>query len=637
MTDKTLYTEDSIESLSPREHVRLRSGMYIGSTEDPTQLIIELFSNALDEHNLGHGNIITIGIKGIDKTKPPIIVVEDEGQGFPIDSWREDGETVLQAAFDVMNTSGKYSEDGVYGGTSLGLNGVGAKATCFLASKMEVVSTQKGKSESLVFKDGILESRKIFNSKFKTGTCISFVPDPQFFERPYPDINRLRKIFDDICGLCPKLTIILNTSYIGKDDNSAEKIESFSHPKGIVELVEQENSNPLVNSIYSFQEKEDKYTLDCGLTYSDNNSSKIIAYVNYGLTEQGPHITAIKSCITKVMNKWAREQNILKDKDKNLDGDSLQEGLILVFNLIAPNISYDAQTKSRIVNKDFVPFLNEIVAKHLEIWLDNNPEDGKKIVEKALLARRAAEAAKKAREAVRNQKAKKKKNKILHPDKLKDAEYLGQDSTLLIVEGLSAGASMAVARDVSKYGILMLRGKLINAFTNSESKLMKNEEIQLLLQALNIEPGNYDSSQLRYGRVAICTDSDSDGYNIGLLITVALQHFCPEFIQEGRLCWLRSPLYILKNKKKESYFFTDNELAAARSKTKLQGELQRNKGLGSLSAEQARSSMFGENQHIDVISPDEFSIVLLDKLMGTNVTARKKYIFENIDFAEVRE
>ena len=637
MTDKTLYTEDSIESLSPREHVRLRSGMYIGSTEDPTQLIIELFSNALDEHNLGHGNIITIGIKGIDKTKPPIIVVEDEGQGFPIGSWREDGETVLQAAFDVMNTSGKYSEDGVYGGTSLGLNGVGAKATCFLASKMEVVSTQKGKSESLVFKDGILESREVFNSKFKTGTCISFVPDPQFFERPYPDINRLRKIFDDICGLCPKLTIILNTSYIDKDDNSAEKIESFSHPKGIVELVEQENSNPLVNSIYSFQEKEDKYTLDCGLTYSDNNSSKIIAYVNYGLTEQGPHITAIKSCITKVMNKWAREQNILKDKDKNLDGDSLQEGLILVFNLIAPNISYDAQTKSRIVNKDFVPFLNEIVAKHLEIWLDNNPEDGKKIIEKAVLARRAAEAAKKAREAVRNQKTKKKKNKILHPDKLKDAEHLGEDSTLLIVEGLSAGASMSVARDVSKYGILMLRGKLINAFTNTENKLLKNEEIQLLFQALNIEPHNYDSSVLRYGRVAICTDSDSDGYNIGLLIATALQHFCPEFIQEGRLCWLRSPLYILKDKKKETYYFSDSELTAAREKGKLVGELQRNKGLGSLSAAQARESMFGDKQHMDVLKPDDVSVGLLEKLMGTSVTFRKQYIFDNIDFAEVRE
>lgn len=202
---------------------------------------------------------------------------------------------------------------------------------------------------------------------------------------------------------------------------------------------------------------------------------------------------------------------------------------------------------------------------------------------------------------------------------------------------LSAGASMAVARDVSKYGILMLRGKLINAFTNSEAKLLKNEEIQLLLQALGIDPNNYDSSDLRYGRIAICTDSDSDGYNIGLLIAVALQHFCPQFIQENRLCWLRSPLYILKDKKKETYYFTDAELSTARAKGTLKGELQRNKGLGSLSAEQARASMFGDNQHIDVLKPTDSAIYLLEQLMGSNVTARKKYIFDNIDFAEVRE
>lgn len=202
---------------------------------------------------------------------------------------------------------------------------------------------------------------------------------------------------------------------------------------------------------------------------------------------------------------------------------------------------------------------------------------------------------------------------------------------------LSAGASIAVSRDPKKYGILMLRGKLINAFTNSDSKLLKNEEIQLLLQALGIESGEYDSSNLRYGRIAICTDSDSDGYNIGLLIATALQHFCPQFIQEGRLCWLRSPLYILKNKKENTYFFTDAELNIARAKGPLKGELQRNKGLGSLSAQQARDSMFGSNQHIDVLNSSDSAIALLEELMGTNVTARKKYIFDNIDFAEVRE
>ena len=625
MKDKTLYDKDSIQSLSPREHVRLRPGMYIGATKDPTQLVVEIFSNALDEHNLGHGNLIEVAVD----PETGKCEVNDYGQGFPIDEEREDGKTILQASFDEMNTSGKYSDDGVYGGTSLGLNGVGSKATNFLSSKFHVITYRDGKYEELNFKDGVLISRHSGKVKHSSGTHIRFYPDTQFFEDPLPDVNYLRKMFHDICGMCPTLEIDF---YIGTNK------EVIQHPNGMKYLIQESiGKSKEIATPFVFQKSQDKYKIDCGIDYCSRDSAVIRAYVNYGLTEQGPHITTIKGTITKELNKWAREHGFLKGKEKNLDGESLQEGLVLVFNLVAPSISYDSQIKSRIVNKDFVPFLNEVFSEQLEIWLDNNPDNGKAIIEKALLARRAAEAAKKAREAVRNQKTKKKKNKILHPDKLKDAEHLGQDSTLLIVEGLSAGASMSVARDVSKYGILMLRGKLINAFTNTESKLLKNEEIQLLFQALNIEPHNYDSSVLRYGRVAICTDSDSDGYNIGLLIATALQHFCPEFIQEGRLCWLRSPLYILKDKKKETYYFSDSELTAAREKGKLVGELQRNKGLGSLSAAQAKESMFGDKQHMDVLKPDDISVGLLEKLMGTSVTFRKQYIFDNIDFAEVRE
>lgn len=196
---------------------------------------------------------------------------------------------------------------------------------------------------------------------------------------------------------------------------------------------------------------------------------------------------------------------------------------------------------------------------------------------------------------------------------------------------------MAVARDVTKYGILMLRGKLINALTNKDERLWKNEEIQLLFKALGVDVNNYDSKDLRYGRVGICVDSDSDGGHIGLLIAAAIYHFCPRFLEERRLCWLRSPLYIVKNKKTEDYYFTDQELNAAKAKGLIKGELQRNKGLGSLSAEQARKSMFGENQHMDVLLPDEKSVKLLYELMGSDVTPRKDYIFNHIDFSEIRE
>ena len=385
MKDKTLYDKDSIQSLSPLEHVRLRPGMYVGSTKDSTQLLVELFSNALDEHNLGHGNVIEIGIN----TKTGECVVSDQGQGFPLLEYREDGKTILQASFDEINTSGKYSDDGVYGGTSLGLNGVGGKAANFLAHYFIVTSYDGSSYEKITFKEGVFQKRERGKLDHFSGTTIVFKPSEEFFETPLPDINLLRKMFHDICGMCPSLQIIFSVD---------KKVEKIYHPEGLRYLVNQiTGKDKSISEPFFFQKQQDKYSIDCGLGYADKNSSHIVAYVNYGLTEQGPHITAIKTCITKIMNKWAREQNVLKEKDKNLDGDSLQEGLVLVFNLVSPNISYDAQTKSRIVSKDFVPFLNEVFSEQLEVWLDNNPDDGRKIIEKALLARRAAEAAKKAR------------------------------------------------------------------------------------------------------------------------------------------------------------------------------------------------------------------------------------------------
>lgn len=225
------------------------------------------------------------------------------------------------------------------------------------------------------------------------------------------------------------------------------------------------------------------------------------------------------------------------------------------------------------------------------------------------------------------------------PANRNDGPFIKTEEIVYIIHYvLSAGASMAVARDTKKYGILMLRGKLINALSNKEDRLMKNEEIQLLFKALGIEPHlSYAPEELRYGKVAICVDSDSDGYHIALLIMSALQYFCPQFIMEKRLCWLRSPLFIVKNKNTEEYYFSDKELATAKQENKVKGELQRCKGLGSLSATQAKNSMFGENQHLDVLIQDNGSIEILKKLMASNSESRRDFVFNNIDFSEVRE
>ena len=615
---KNDYTKESIQSLTPREHVRKRPSMYCGDTSTPNQLMMELFSNALDEHNIGHGDTIDIFID--DKSNH--CSIQDYGQGFLVDEKREDGKTVFQAAFDTMNTSGKYTEDGVYEGSSLGLNGIGGKLVTYLSNSTITKTTRDGKWECNEFVDGILSKHEtgIAEKDAKNGTFVSYFPDAQFFGTDRTSIPFFKKFFNDITCICPTLTVFLNG-------------EKISH-NSIEDMLDEKRGKDIEIVGNHFVMNTDQINL--AMTFTSGSQAKIIPYVNYGITSSGPHITGIKSTLTRVFNNWAKENNLLTAKDKNLDGAAIQEGIVLVCNINSKGVKYNAQVKDDIIDMD--TSFTSALGQQLEVWLDSNPEDAKAILDKAILARKAAEAAKRARAAVKNNKKRGNKVKILNPDKLKDAEFLGQNSTLLVVEGLSAGASMCVAREIDKYGILMLRGKLINALANKDDRLLKNEEIQLLFKALGIRPHeDYEETSLRYGRIGICVDSDSDGYHIGLLIASALEHFCPKFIQENRLCWLRSPLYIVKGKDKEQYYFTDQEMDAARPNLPAGVEVQRCKGLGSLSASQARNSMFGQNQHMDVLIPTNRTKNKLMTLMGSNADGRKDFIFNNIDFSEVKE
>ena len=614
---KNDYTKESIQSLTPREHVRKRPSMYCGDTSTPNQLMMELFSNALDEHNIGHGDIIDVSID-----KSGLCRIEDFAQGFLVDEMREDGKTVFQAAFDTMNTSGKYTDDGVYEGSSLGLNGIGTKLVTYLSKNVVAETVREGKWECNSFSDGVCYSHQSGNAKetAHTGTTVTYLPDEQFFDTDKTSVLFFKKFFNDITCICPTLTVFLNG-------------EKISH-NSIEDMLDEKRGKDIEIVGNHFVMNTDKINL--AMTFTSGSQAKIIPYVNYGITSSGPHITGIKSTLTRVFNNWAKENNLLTAKDKNLDGAAIQEGIVLVCNINSKGVKYNAEVKDDIIDMD--TSFTIALGQQLEVWLDSNPEDAKAILEKAILARKAAEAAKRARAAVKNNKKRGNKVKILNPDKLKDAEFLGQDSTLLVVEGLSAGASMCVAREIDKYGILMLRGKLINALANKDDRLLKNEEIQLLFKALGIRPHeDYEETGLRYGRIGICVDSDSDGFHIGLLIASALEHFCPKFIQENRLCWLRSPLYIVKYKDKEQYYFTDQEMNAARPNLPAGVEVQRCKGLGSLSASQARNSMFGENQHMDILIPTDKTKDKLVTLMGSNSDGRKDFIFNKIDFSEVKE
>lgn len=620
------YNENSIQQMDPLTFCRHRPDSYLGSNEDSTQLVREIMSNSSDEFLIGNCSEIYIDY---DKDNN-IVKVSDNGQGIVPNVFKEEGQSVLEIVYGNINSSGKYdkSEDAVYK-VSTGAFGIGAALTNYLSHWLKATTKRDGEFETVYFEEGVFFKRESGKcDKKEHGVIVEFNPSEDFFRDAKPNFNKLKQEIFNLTCVCKGLKVFLN----GKE---------FYHPDGLEDLVTENVADniELINSHFSFTDTvSESQGFDFCMAATSRSNCEIIPFGNYSLVESGAPITAVKTILTRCFNNFAREQKLLKDKDKNLDGSSIQEGLVIAFNLVSQQIRYDSQTKVRICSTEDNPYITEVLGQQLTTWLDNNPEDGKAIIEKAILARKASEAAKKAREAVKSKKRKANKVKILHPDKLKDAEYLGEDSTLLIVEGLSAGSSMAVARNPEQFGILMLRGKLINALSNKQDKLLKNEEIQLLFKALNISPEEeYDSSKLRYGKIAICVDADSDGFHIALLITSALQHFCPQFIEEKRLCWLRSPLYIVKDKGQEKYYFTDKEMDLNRPNLPSSAIVQRNKGLGSLSAVQARQSMFGENQHIDVFNSSESAIDLLVQLMGADSSYRKKYIFENIDFSEVRE
>ena len=314
-------------------------------------------------------------------------------------------------------------------------------------------------------------------------------------------------------------------------------------------------------------------------------------------------------------------------------------GLVYICSVNLKNPIYDGQTKSKITNPELRGLAQRATTMALQDFKVRRANEYKSVIDALTREKKAAAAAERARKQVMEASKdveKNQKKKVFATDKLKDAEFLGEESTLLLVEGNSAGASMAMARDITKYGILSLRGKVINALSNPEEKIFQNEEIKLLLSAMNIVPGKYDAKKLRYGRIAICSDADSDGAHIGLLIMAALRYLAPQFIEEGRLCWLHSPLYIVKNGKNESYYFSDEEFNAVRGKIK--GEVTRAKGLGALSEKQARASMFtDEFQRMEALIPDPDSIILLEELMGKDVVPRREFVFNKIDFSEVRE
>ena len=614
------YGINDIKSLSFKEGVRTRIQMYLGSAdnEGTYQAFKEIINNATDEALCGYGNQIDISVDEKNNT----IEVQDYGRGVPF-GMREDGENVLVSIYSKSHTGGKF-EEGAYKNVS-GLNGIGAKCVCLSSLDFVVESCRNGKMARATFMKGDLVSYNEFDTKHANGTLVRFTPDPEVFkdEPIHYSFERICNDIKNISYLYSGITFNIYNLVTGK------KVTHCAH-NGIMDFVKDNLPAPLHHTIQYNKVSDGTDTLEIAFQWGSKHEESYVFVNGLLCPEGGSPITGAKTAITRTFNSLSKQ---------DFDGDAIRGNLFYVINCSVAQPSFANQTKSKINNANLRTLASTAFSDALKQMKIKYSNEFDTILEMLKKIARAEAAAEKARQQILNASKeieKNQKKKVFASDKLKDAEFLGADSTLLIVEGNSAMGGIAQARDYKKYGILAIRGKIINCLSNPEEKIFENEEIKLLLSAMNIVPGKYSAQKLRYGKIAICTDADSDGYHIGLLIMAALTYLAPNFIKEGRLCWLRSPLYIVENGKNISYYFTDEEFNTVRAKVK--GEVTRAKGLGELQPEIAHQSMFtSEYQRMDVMEYSDDAMSLLYDLMGEDVAPRKDFIFNNIDFSEITE
>ena len=615
------YTAQDIETLSFKDAIRERVAMYMGSADNQgvLQCVREIITNSIDEMTMGYGDTIWLELEDNKVT------IQDNARGVPF-GLRDDGTEAMEAIYTMPHTGGKFDEK-VYQNVA-GMNGIGAKGVALSSSYFFASSCRDGKQATLILKNGIKESFEIeeIDDMKLHGTRVTFIPSQEVYnlEPIHIDFNALKEMCKTWSYLTPKVSFRLfnyntNEEMVYKSEN------------GILDFLKESIKKPIHKTPLYIKVEEDGIECEVAMQWAADRKEHWYVFTN-GLAnaEGGTSLTGVKTAIT----------NFFKKKFKGeFSPEVARSGLFYVVNCKVPNPSFANQTKTKVNNPELRGLAQRATGQMLDEFSRRYVNEFDSIIDlltKELKAERAAEKARKQVLEASKEIEKNQKKKVFASDKLKDAEFLGPNATLLVVEGNSAMGGMAQARDYTKYGILAIRGKIINCLSNPEEKIFNNEEIKLLLSAMNIVPGKYNPSKLRYGRLAICTDADSDGAHIGLLIMAALQYLAPEFIKEGRLCWLRSPLYIVENKGKESYYFTDDEFNKVRNKVK--GEVTRAKGLGELPAETARASMFTpEYQRIDVMEWNDRAIDLLYDLMGEDVEPRRDFIMKKVDFSKVRE
>lgn len=616
------YNANSIETLSFKDAIRTRVAMYMGSADNQgvLQCVREIITNSIDEATMGFGNKITIDLYEGNRIK-----ISDEGRGCPFGK-REDGTEALEAIYTMAHSGAKFN-DKVFQNVA-GQNGIGGKGVALSSDYFQVWSYRDGKCATMWLEKGIkkgYEEKTLSKNDPSTGTIVEFIPSQEVY-----NLETIKFDFDEIKKMCQDWSYLSKgVSFILHNHITNEKVTYLSK-NGLLDLMTEKGGKIIHKTPLSIIVEENGIEAEIVMGWTNNRNEVWHVFTN-GLenVEGGTSLTGIKTALTNYFKKKLKGE---------APPDVLRKGLFYAVSCKVPNPSFANQTKTKVNNPELRGLCQRATTQMLEQFELRHNDEFKKVLElltKELKAEVAAENARKKVLEASKEIEKNNKKKMIASDKLKDAEFLGQDSTLLIVEGDSAASSIAKARDYKKYGILAIRGKILNCLAHPDEKIFENEEIKLLLSAMNIVPNKYDSSKLRYGRIGICVDADSDGGHIALLIMAALRYLAPKFLEEGRLCWLRSPLYIVKNGKATSYYFTDEEFNKVRGKIK--GEVSRAKGLGALSQKQAEESMFGEFQRMDRLDVDDDAIYFLESLMGVDVEPRRKYIFNEIDFSSIRE
>ena len=530
----------------------------------------------------------------------------------------------------MLNTSGKYREDGSYEGTSLGSFGIGSKITTFLSHWLEVCTCRDGEQEYIRFVEGVFEKRAIAKSKEPSGTVVTWQPSEEFFANTIVEINKVRELFQTISCLCPGLIINL--------DNNGTK-EVFQSNNGLNDLADiAVKDKEIIDNRLIVNYSENKYKLDLVMTYTANYSSTFVSYVNAGLVEVSPILTQIKASITREMNKFFREKKWLKEKDENLTGDDIQEGMYMVFNATVPSVSYDSQVKTRVVAMD-CKYQMAAFVEALQTWLENNEKEIKGLFDKATAARKAREAAKKARDAARG-KAEKKKKALKFDSKLADCHSKDRmKCEIYITEGDSASGNLKMARNNEFQAVMPVRGKIINTQKATLAQIQKNAEIMTMIDAfgLNIDPKTlkitYNKEDLRYGKIIIMSDADVDGAHIKNLFYTFIWNFCPDLIKDGYVYAGVPPLYKITIGKEYKYLKNDEELEAFKKanvgKKYIVGRM---KGLGEMSVEETEETLTNPDKRIIkqiTVEDANATSILFEQLMGQSVTSRKAYIKEH--------